>query len=324
MLIQPLLAFAQPHSTPDSAIREIQFPLTENDTKTVFYYFNNEWIPGANPEMVNTDSITKIEIKNDEYNNRAVFLTVSPETVAELKAKVNNLFINLDPRCEFPGGNGKLKEWLDANIKVPDGYKGRERVIVSFIVHPDGTISNPKIMRPSKNEAANEEALRLVNALPKFRVKYSTPQQGNLNYFISITFTAPGTIFIRGAETSFIDQFPAIEKNIRKFYDNEVFHTRKDSDYEISDICTPDFIQQLTNANTYNSPGYATWLLRSGMQDGDDTPSTVQSIIPGQNNTAIVHWSDMGHKGATTLTLTESDGKWKIDYSTVPAGFNPL
>lgn len=55
-------------------------------------------------------------------------------------------------------------------------------------------------MRPSKNEAANEEALRLANALPKFRVKYFTPRKGNLNYSIPITFREPGAMYIRRGE----------------------------------------------------------------------------------------------------------------------------
>ena len=149
-------------------------------------------------DLVPADSIRKMEVKNDEYGNRAVFLTVSPETVAGIKAKMKKLFINLDPRCEFPGGNGKLKEWIDANLRVPEGYKGSERVIVDFTVHPDGSIGNAKIMRPSKNEAANQEALRLVNALPNFRVKYLTPRKSDLHYCIPITFREPGAIFIRG------------------------------------------------------------------------------------------------------------------------------
>ncbi len=37
------------------------------------------------------------------------------------------MFINFDPQCEFPGGNGKLKEWLDENIRIPEGYKGNEK-----------------------------------------------------------------------------------------------------------------------------------------------------------------------------------------------------
>lgn len=195
------MAFGQNCCANDTVVREIQFPLTQRDTETVFYYFNNEWIAGGAIDMVPTDSIQKMEVKNDEYGNRAVFLTVSPETVAGIKAEIKKLFINLDPRCEFPGGNGKLKEWIDANIRVPEGYKGSERVRVGFTVHPDGSISDSKIMRPSKNEEANAEALRLVNSLPNFRVKYFTPRKSNLNYCVSITFKEPGAIFIRGDES---------------------------------------------------------------------------------------------------------------------------
>lgn len=198
IIVQAWVAFAQDCCVNDSTVREIQFPLTEKDTETVFYYFNNEWIAVPHLDMVPTDSIQKMEVKNDEYGNRAVFLTVSPETVAGIKAEMKKLFINLDPRCEFPGGNGKLKEWIDANLQVPEGYKGSERVIVNFTVHPDGSIGNATIRRHSKNEAANQEALRLVNALPKFRVKYFTPRKRDLHYCIPITFREPGAIFIRG------------------------------------------------------------------------------------------------------------------------------
>lgn len=197
IIVQTCIAFAKDCCVNDTVVREIQFPLTEQDTETVFYYFNNEWIPLAYENEIQADSIQSVEIKNDEYGNRAVFFTVSPEYLEYIKAENRKYLINLDPRCEFPGGNGKLKEWIDENIRIPEGFKGRERILVSFTVHPDGSISDVQIMRPSKNEAANQEALRLVNALPRFRVKYSTPQKGSLRYLLPITFREPGAIFIR-------------------------------------------------------------------------------------------------------------------------------
>ena len=126
------------------------------------------------------------------------------------------------------------------------------------------------------------------------------------------------------AGNSFIDQFPIIENRIIQFYENEVFHTSNDHNFKISDICTDGFLKRLQDANEYDSDGYATWLLRSGMQDGDNSPSRVLSVVPSKNNTIIVNWSDMGHKGSTTLNLIESNGSWKIDNATVPEGFNPL
>ncbi len=325
IIVQSCIAFAQNYCENDTIAREIQFPLTERDCETVFYYFNNEWIPGAGLDMVPRDSIQAAEIKNDEYGNRAVFFTVSSETQDRIKAEARNTWPYLEPRCEFTGGNGKLKEWLDENIRIPEGFKGSERVFVKFTVHPDGSISNATIYRRrSQNEAVNQEALRLVNAMPKFRVKYYTPQKKNLHLTLPITFKEPGTIFIRGGESSFIKQFPTIEARIRQLYERLVFATAKDPDFKIADICTADFIQRLKKANDYDPDGYATWLLRSGMQDGDDTPSIVLSILPRKDNKVLVNWEDMGHLGSTTFSMTESDGEWKICDATVPKGFNPL
>ena len=201
IIVQSCIAFAQNYCVNDTIVREIQFPLTLQDTKSEFFYFNNEWIRGASPDMVQADSIQKAEVKNDEYGNRSLFLTVSPETLAQIKAAAREIWVCDDPRCEFPGGNGKLKEWINENIRIPEGFKGSERIFVQFTVHPDGSISDATIIRrPSKNEAVNQEAIRLVNALPKFRVKYYTPQKKNIHLFLPITFKEPGVIFIRGGE----------------------------------------------------------------------------------------------------------------------------
>ncbi len=268
-------------------------------------------------ELVQTDSIKAIEIKNDEYGNRACFCTVSPEYLAHVKSESRKYHINLDPRCEFPGGNEKLIEWLEANIRIPKGYKGRERVVVNFIVQPDGTITKPEITRPSKNEAANAEALRLASAMPKFNVTYFTPKKHQIRYILPISFREPGVIFMA-------DKFPQIKAKIMQLYENLVFETAKDPNFNIADICTAEFIKRLERANDTETKGYATWLLRSGMQDGDDTTSKVTSIAPGANNTVIVRWSDMGHRGSTTFSMIETDGEWKINNATVPEGYNPL
>lgn len=219
-IVQSCFVFAQNCCKNDSAFKELQFPLTVQDTQTVFYYFNNEWIAGANPDMVGADSILKMEVKNDEYGNRAVFITISSEDFEKLKSDVKeatkNLWVNYDPICEFPGGNGLLKEWMEANIQIPDGYKGNERVVVSFYVQPDGTVTDSKIVRPSKNEAANVEALRLVNALPNFRVKFFTPKKHRIGYILPIVFKEPGAIYIRGneaPETLCQSSFKLVKKN---------------------------------------------------------------------------------------------------------------
>lgn len=211
LAVNSCVALAQDMSTRDSLVIEPKFPLTELDTKSgVFCYYNDEWFAIPASTNVEQDSIQAAQVKNDQYGNRAVFFTVSPTYLAHLKAEASKVFINLDPRCEFPGGDGKFKEWIQDNLRIPKGYKGRERVVVNFKVHPDGSISSPRIIRPSKNEAANEEAIRLVNALPKFRVMYYVPSQTNkdFSYYIPIVFTEPGLIFIRGNESASTEANP--------------------------------------------------------------------------------------------------------------------
>ncbi len=122
---------------------------------------------------------------------------------------------------------------------------------------------------------------------------------------------------------SFTADFPEIEKSVREFYAGAVFGENTDSAY-MAQFCTAEFMRQLSDAYDYDSPGYATCLLRSGMQDGDDSPGEVLSVTPGAGNTVVVEYSDMGHKGSTTLEMAEDSGRWKINACTVPEGFDTL
>lgn len=160
--------------------------------------------------------------------------------------------------------------------------------------------------------------------MPKFMVKFYTPKKFRIGYALPVMFKEPGVVFIRGRVSSFIGQFPIIERKIKQLYENVVFNKTKDPDFKISEICTDGFIQRLECANGYDPQGCAAWLLRSGMQDGDNSMSNVISIVPDSDNKVIVNWSDMGHKGFTIFTMVEYDGEWKIDNATVPEGYNPL
>lgn len=192
-----MVIFAQQSELDETIYRRFQFPLTDSDTRSTFFYFNGEWFPGANLEEVKPDQIKSVEIKEDEYGNRAIFLTVSQEIIEQIRSGVDDKLINLDPICEFPGGNGRMMEWISENMKIPQTLDGRVCVVTAIKILPDGTVSDAKILRPSNNEEANHEALRLVNSLPKFRVKYQTPYKEPLYYSLPITFSVPGSIIIR-------------------------------------------------------------------------------------------------------------------------------
>ena len=87
----------------------------------------------------------------------------------------------------FPGGQQKLMEYLSENTHYPkeckeSGVQGR--VIVTFFIERDGSISNVKVVR-SLDPLMDEEAVRVVSSMPKWnpgrqngvavRVRYTLP-----------------------------------------------------------------------------------------------------------------------------------------------------
>ena len=98
-----------------------------------------------------------------------------------------DVFDKVDEMPQFPGGMPAMMQYLSSNIRYPEDAKeagAQGRVIVSFIVEKDGSISNAKVTKPTYS-SLDDEALRVVSAMPKFtpgkqngqavRVKYSVP-----------------------------------------------------------------------------------------------------------------------------------------------------
>ena len=107
-----------------------------------------------------------------------------PAPKPEVATKV---FDVVEEMPSFPGGQGALMQYLASNIKYPvvaqeNGVQGR--VIVSFVVERDGSISDVKVAR-SVDPSLDREAQRVVKSMPRWkpgkqngsavRVKYTVP-----------------------------------------------------------------------------------------------------------------------------------------------------
>ena len=107
-----------------------------------------------------------------------------PAPKPEVATKV---FDVVEEMPSFPGGNAALMSYLSSNTKYPvvaqeNGVQGR--VIVSFVVERDGSISDVKVAR-SVDPSLDREAQRVVKSMPKWkpgkqngsavRVKYTVP-----------------------------------------------------------------------------------------------------------------------------------------------------
>ena len=104
---------------------------------------------------------------------------------------------------EFPEGLGGLLNWIVKHINYPDAMAKDSiegRVICSFIVEPDGSVSNVKVVRPASPEF-NKEAARVLSTLPKFspgmekgkpvRVRFNVPVIFNMK---PVTYSSPEKI----------------------------------------------------------------------------------------------------------------------------------
>ena len=133
------------------------------------------------------------------YGEKAKYGALIITTVKHQKEIYNeqisqpDVFDKVDEAPQFPGGMAGMMQYLSSNIRYPEdareaGTQGR--VIVSFIVEKDGSISNAKVAKPTYSSLDNE-ALRVVSNMPKWtsgkqngeavRVKYSIPVSFRLN-----------------------------------------------------------------------------------------------------------------------------------------------
>ena len=91
----------------------------------------------------------------------------------------------------FPGGDEGLKNWLKNNLRYPpsaanNGIQGR--VIVQCIIEKDGSVTVEKIARNVDPEL-DKEALRLIQAMPKWKPGRSNGSTVRTKRMIVIPFT---------------------------------------------------------------------------------------------------------------------------------------
>lgn len=105
------------------------------------------------------ETIQKIKIKKENEISRDI---TSVEIIS------TNLYIN---SAEFPGGHEALLEFVKKNAVVPkmEELTLKTKVFVRFIVDADGTLNNIQVIKGSIDcKACNEEAIRVVKAMPKW------------------------------------------------------------------------------------------------------------------------------------------------------------
>ena len=92
---------------------------------------------------------------------------------------------------EFPGGMEALMKFLSENVCYPEeAYKAgiQGRVVVSFIIEPDGSISNVQVVQ-GVNDSLDAEAVRVVRTMPKWTPGMEGGEAVRVKYNLPITFS---------------------------------------------------------------------------------------------------------------------------------------
>lgn len=139
-------------------------------------------------ELMNTKTaIGALDVKGNDDANGEVLKIKEAVAQPEPKPEVEKVFDVVEQMPSFPGGPSALMEWLSNNVKYPvvaQEYGVQGRVVVSFVVERDGSITDVKVVR-GVDPSLDKEASRVVRAMPRWipgkqngsavRVKYNVP-----------------------------------------------------------------------------------------------------------------------------------------------------
>ena len=199
LLFAPLAGALLMVSNIESVAREIgeQFPEVAEVQQKAEQALNAD-VAVANPTA--EEAKAAAEAKKAEEAKAAELAKSEAEQKAEAKASdatapadttKNVVYDVTETLPQFPGGQGVMMKYLAANIKYPASAvkaKKQGRVIVSFVIQKDGSVTNARIVK-SVDPELDAEALRIVKAMPNWTPGTQDGKPVDVNYTIPVVFS---------------------------------------------------------------------------------------------------------------------------------------
>lgn len=149
-----------------------------------------------------TARVAAVKVQEDKALEETTSLSMASDTAETKSGKEFPCIPETFP--QFPGGHIALVEYLSKNIKFPkekEKENVRARVVASFTVDKDGSITDAKIVR-SQGEAFDNEALRVINGMPKWIPGTQNGKAVRVKYILPVTFsTTDGDKKIKSVRT---------------------------------------------------------------------------------------------------------------------------
>jgi protein TonB len=131
----------------------------------------------------------EFEFESTEADD-ATIIDAVPVITEEEPEEDTEVFVIVEDMPEFPGGELALRQWISNNVKYPviaaeNGVQGK--VYVTFVVDRDGSVTNARIAR-GVDPSLDQEALRVVNNLPKWKPGKQRGKPVRVSYTVPINF----------------------------------------------------------------------------------------------------------------------------------------
>ena len=124
---------------------------------------------------------------------KAVNTTANSISTNNMQTKQSDkkTFTVVEEMPEFKGGVSAMMEFLSMNMKYPQAAvkaKLQGRAVVGFVVRKDGTVSDVHITKSAGYAVLDEEAMRVVKAMPAWEPGKQKGKPVNVKYNVPITF----------------------------------------------------------------------------------------------------------------------------------------
>ncbi|MRG47076.1 TonB family protein [Chitinophaga sp. SYP-B3965] len=137
------------------------------------------WTPGKqNGQLVNV-----------QFNLPIRFTMQGGEPVKKISN--DGAYLMVEEMPTYPGGEVAMMNYLSQHVKYPKEAVAKKlegTVYVSFDINPDGSVSNAKSVHKPKDGGLEDEAIRVVNGMPKWNPGKEKGEPVRVKFVLPISF----------------------------------------------------------------------------------------------------------------------------------------
>ena len=173
--------------------------------------------------LSNIEAVARLTVRLANEATVSNAMVTATDVSSKSREMDEQVFTVVEKMPSFPGGDAELLKYIATNIKYPkesqdNGEQGR--VICSFIVGRDGSVNNPEVLR-GVTPLLNEEAVRVINTMPRWNPGMQRGKAVAVKYTVPITFRLKSPVEEAKEETltvvDVMPQYPGGDRELLKF-----------------------------------------------------------------------------------------------------------